>query len=130
MISINNIFTPFFTWKICYSFGKWCELLLTCYYSIKFTEKFFQPPDFSLKFFYASNCSFVQLTCNENKKPINYWTCQVYGLRGVSWCLGVCFTWLDMTTPPWCREKVMVYYYYIYIDTTYTVFVNKTFQHN
>ena len=21
----------------------------------------------------------------------------------------VCFTWLYMTTPPWCREKVMVY---------------------
>ena len=34
-----------------------------------------------------------------------------YGLRGVSWWLCVCFTWLDMTTPPWCREKVMVYYY-------------------
>ena len=26
--------------------------------------------------------------------------CQVYGLRGV----------LDMSTPPWWREKVMVYY--------------------
>ena len=24
----------------------------------------------------------------------------------------VCFIWLDMTTPPLCREKVMVYYYY------------------
>ena len=23
----------------------------------------------------------------------------------------VCFIWLDMTTPPWCRDKVMVYYY-------------------
>ena len=50
-------------------------------------------------------------------KGHNYWTwrlsCQVYGLRGVSWWLCVCFTWLDMTTPPWCREKVMVYYYYM-----------------
>ena len=35
----------------------------------------------------------------------------VYGLRGVSWWLCVCFTWHDMTTPPWCREKVVVYYY-------------------
>ena len=29
-------------------------------------------------------------------------------------------TWLDMTTPPWCREKVMVYYYYnddVYVNT-------------
>ena len=25
----------------------------------------------------------------------------------------VCFTWLDMTIPPWCRQKVMVYYYYL-----------------
>ena len=33
-----------------------------------------------------------------------------YGLRGVSWWLCVCFIWLDMTTPPWRREKVMVYY--------------------
>ena len=33
----------------------------------------------------------------------------VYGLRGVFWWLCVCFIWLDMTTPPWCREKVMVY---------------------
>ena len=24
----------------------------------------------------------------------------------------VCFIRLDMTTPPWCREKVMLYYYY------------------
>ena len=49
-------------------------------------------------------------------KGRNYWTsrlsCQVYVLRGVSWWLCVCFTWLDMTTRPWCREKVMVYYYY------------------
>ena len=29
----------------------------------------------------------------------------------------VCFTWLDMTTPHWCREKVMVYYYYIITQT-------------
>ena len=36
--------------------------------------------------------------------------CRVSGLRGVSWWLCVCFFWLDMTTPPWCREKVMVYY--------------------
>ena len=32
-------------------------------------------------------------------------------LRGVSWWLCLCFMWLDMTTPPWCREKVVVYYY-------------------
>ena len=48
-------------------------------------------------------------------KGRNYWKsrlrCQVYGLRGVSWCLCVCFIWLAMTTPPRCREKVMVYYY-------------------
>ena len=24
----------------------------------------------------------------------------------------VCIIWLDMTTPPWCREKVMVYHNY------------------
>ena len=24
----------------------------------------------------------------------------------------VCVIWLDMITPPWCREKVMIYYYY------------------
>ena len=23
----------------------------------------------------------------------------------------VCVVWLDMTTPPWWREKVMVYYF-------------------
>ena len=50
------------------------------------------------------------------KKGRNYWTSrlssQVYGLRGVSWWLCVCFTWLDMTTSPWCMEKVVVYYYF------------------
>ena len=34
-----------------------------------------------------------------------------WSTRGVSWRLCACFIWLDMTTPPWCREKVMVYYY-------------------
>ena len=33
--------------------------------------------------------------------------CQVYGLRIVSWWLCVCFIWLDMTTPPWCMEKII-----------------------
>ena len=42
--------------------------------------------------------------------------CQVYGLRGVSWWLCVCVIWLDMTTPPWCREKVMVYYIILRIN--------------
>ena len=42
--------------------------------------------------------------------------CQVYGLRGVPWWLCVYFIWLDMTTPPWCREKVMVYYNYYVIN--------------
>ena len=42
---------------------------------------------------------------NENKgsgvKHMGYW---VY----LDDC--VCFIWLDMTTPPWCSEKVMAYY--------------------
>ena len=49
------------------------------------------------------------------KKWRNYWKsrlrCQVYRLRGVSWWLCVCFIWLNTTAPPWCREKVKVYYY-------------------
>ena len=31
----------------------------------------------------------------------------------------VCFTWLDMTTPPWCREKVMLYYLCIFDSACY-----------
>ena len=70
-------------------------------------------------------------------KGRNYWTsrlsCQVYGLRGVSWWLCVRFTWLDMTTPPWCRAKV--YYYIIIIiswrkpfDTvSHNILLNKLF---
>ena len=51
------------------------------------------------------------------KKGRNYWksrlSCQVYGLRGVSWWLYVCVL-SDLTTPPCCREKVMVYYYFTF----------------
>ena len=60
------------------------------------------------------------------EKGRNYWKsrlrCQVYGVRGVSWWLCVCFIWLDMTTPPWCREKVMVYlFYFTYYQLVFTL---------
>ena len=46
-------------------------------------------------------------------KGRNYWKsrrrCQVYGLRRAVGCL--CVIWLGKTTPPWWREKVMLYYY-------------------
>ena len=33
------------------------------------------------------------------------------------WCREkVMVYYYDMTTPPWCREKVMVYYYYYYLS--------------
>ena len=36
----------------------------------------------------------------------------------------MCFISLDMTTPPWCREKVMVYYYYyILIYNIYIIYI-------
>ena len=61
----------------------------------------------------------IALCVNARRVARYYWksrlSCQECGLRGVSWWLCVCFTWLDMTTPPWCREKVMVYYIYIYM---------------
>ena len=48
-------------------------------------------------------------------KGRNYWKsrlrCQVYGLMVVSWWLCLYVMWLDMTTTPWWREKVMGYYY-------------------
>ena len=35
-----------------------------------------------------------------------------------NWCMLmiVCVIWLDKTTPPWWRGKVMLYYYYYYYD--------------
>ena len=49
------------------------------------------------------------------KKGSNYWKsrcrCQVYGLRGIHMfdhC--VCVIWIDITTPPWWKEKVVVYF--------------------
>ena len=66
-----------------------------------------------------------------SKKRRNYWKSrvrrQVYGLRGVSWWVCVCFIWLDMTTPPWCREKVMVYYYYRRCKISAPIIENEIF---
>ena len=60
------------------------------------------------------------------EKGLNYWKSrfryQVYGLRGESWWLCVCFIWLDMTTSPCCREKVMVYYYIITVLVIFSFF--------
>ena len=50
---------------------------------------------------------------NCKTKPSRF---QLYGLRivdDVDDC--VCVIWIDMTTPPWWMEKVMVYYYYIHM---------------
>ena len=30
---------------------------------------------------------------------------------------------VDMTTPPWCRENVMVYYYYTFLIKYYIMFI-------
>ena len=42
----------------------------------------------------------------------NYWNsrlrCHAYGQRGVCWMM-VCVIWLDITTPHWWSEKVMVW---------------------
>ena len=58
----------------------------------------------------------AQLLKIKSQKWRNYWKSrhrgQVYGLRGVCLMI-VCVIWLDMTTPPWWREKVMVYYYHL-----------------
>ena len=62
------------------------------------------------------------------QKRCNYW-CQVYQMSSI-WangcklmivcvfrcvCVCVCVIWLDMTTHPWWREKVMVLNYYNYL---------------
>ena len=56
------------------------------------------------------------LLCNNDNNNNSYWKsrcrCKVFGLRSVCWLLCE-FIWLDMTTPHWWREKVIVYYYYV-----------------
>ena len=39
-------------------------------------------------------------------------------------CVCVCIILLDMTTTPWCREKVMVYFYYYFLVPTDSGFIN------
>ena len=56
----------------------------------------------------------VGISCKEGSTILNI-RAQMSSIRAKGCmlmivCVCVCVIWLDMTTPPWFREKIMIYY--------------------